>query len=118
MRLTGFPPTVRALVQERAEMRCERCGIYCERGQLHHRRPRQHGGSRRPDTNRASNALWLCSTLDHGLDCHGYIESERTNSYAHGWLLRQNQSPPAVKVFRRSVWVLLDDDGGVQEVAA
>jgi 5-methylcytosine-specific restriction enzyme A len=84
-----------------------RAGTGCDQraGHIHHRRPRRLGGSRRADTNRPSNLLHLCA--DH----HTAVESLRTRAYALGLLLPAGADPAASPVFRRGVWMLLDDDG-------
>jgi hypothetical protein len=96
----------------------ERAGYACEidggmlgdvRGRdwvIHHRRPRQQGGSRRPDTNLPSNLLLVCPAH------HEEIESRRAEAYAVGWLLPQNADPAAVAVLvQRSRFVYLTADG-------
>ena len=108
--MSGFPLKVRALVIERAQGRCELCGEAKPGMQCHHRRPRQMGGSRRDDTNVASNALYCCSE-DHSL-----IESRREWAYSLGYLVRQGCSPDSVPVLRRGEWCLLDDAGGFRAV--
>jgi hypothetical protein len=111
-RRTGFSPETRACIIDRATdvngvVRCEKCGGQYSGLQLHHRRPRQAGGSRRPETNLPSN----CLVLDDM--CHLWVESYRTLSYANGWLLKSGQFPADVPVLRRNVWVQLRDDGSV-----
>lgn len=105
--MTGFSRGVRDIVLRRADGRCERCGMFTDLLQLHHRRPRAAGGSRRPDTNLASNAAALCP------GCHVVTESRRADAMFQGWLVRQEQSPAQTPVFRWGQWVLLGDDGGV-----
>lgn len=109
--MTGFSQATRELVYARATdenglMRCERCGSgeYSD-VQLHHRRPRQMSGSKRPDTNEASN----CLALDGG--CHRWVESYRAKSYDAGWLLRSGQTPAEEPVVYRGEWCLLTDSG-------
>ncbi|MGE2733807.1 HNH endonuclease [Mycolicibacterium vaccae] len=109
-RRTDFPPPVVEIVDERAGGRCERCGEIASDLQNHHRRPRGSGGSRRPDTNVASNAGRLC-----GL-CHRTVESYRAKAYDEGWLVRQSQSPMATPVLYRGRWVLLDDLGDTYRI--
>lgn len=110
MRATGFPPTVRQLIVERSSGRCEVMAAGCTftATAIHHRRPRGMGGSRRPDTNLASNGLATCDS------CHRYIESLRDESHSRGWLVMQNQSPAAIPAVHRGQWALLLDDGSVQ----
>lgn len=105
-RETGFAPMVRCLIYERSAGRCERCNDWASDCQIHHRRPRGMGGTRRPDTNTTSAGVLLCGS------CHRIVESYRAQAYDDGWLVRQSQSPREVPVLRRGVRVLLDDEGG------
>ena len=77
--------------------------------QLHHRRPRGAGGTRRPDANSPANLLHICQP------CHVAIESFRLVALDRGLLISQHSSEPVscVGVWRRGVWVLLTDAGGV-----
>jgi hypothetical protein len=107
----GFPPAVRAIILERSGGVCEYCGL--QRGtDAHHRRPRGLGGSRRKDTNTASNALWLCGA------CHRWAESHRTDALHEGILCLQIESPRKSAVRYRGRYVFLDDLGNVLEEAA
>lgn len=103
--MTGFSAAVCGLIDARSEGYCEVCGA--DRAfERHHRRPRGAGGSKRGDTNTASNSLHTCG------HCHRLIETNRALSYAVGWLLPQSQSPDQQRVLRRGDYVLLDDEGG------
>jgi len=99
-------------VLDRDGYRCVRCSapIVGDRGDtwvLHHRRPRGMGGTTRADANSPANLLSLCA------GCHGYVESERYESYTQGWLVHMHHDPAAVPVLHdMDGWVLLDDDGG------
>ena len=77
---TGPSAEVRAEVIARARGRCERCGTWADQGQVHHRKPRQMGGTSRPEINDASNLVLLCQL------CHDDVESHRTDAYEAGWL--------------------------------
>jgi 5-methylcytosine-specific restriction enzyme A len=112
--VTGFSTEVREIVRERAGY--ENGYIVCEvqaacQGravaiwELHHRRARGMGSSKRPETNQAANALAICR------DCHLVVESRREDAYRNGWLLHQNQMPTEIPVLRRHKWVLLDNRG-------
>lgn len=115
--MTGFSPQVKQLMRDRALMdgmiRCEVMAVCQGRAaslwQLHHRRPRGMGSSRRPETNQAANGLHVCA------DDHRYIESHRELALRNGWLVRQNQTPADVPVLYRHRWCLLSDDGSVVE---
>lgn len=109
MKSSGFPAFVRQLIRQRADDRCERCGQRFGT-QAHHRRPRGAGGSRREDTNTASNSGWMCS------ECHLWVESHRTEALNEGWLVRQHHTPVDIPVNYRGQPVFLDDTGGLQPV--
>lgn len=111
--MTGFSPAVCATIDERSGRICEVCGVG-KATQRHHRRPRQAGGSKRDDTNTASNSLHAC------FPCHTLIEHNRSLGYLMGWLLPQSQSPDRERVMYRGDWVLLGTDGGIEpwQVAA
>ena len=106
MRQTGFPLAVRAQIIERSGGCCEVCGQAKPGMQVHHRRPRKMGGSRLPDTNTASNGIFVCA------DDHTLIESARMWALLQGLLLRQNQHPAKEPVNLHRGRVLLDDEGG------
>jgi 5-methylcytosine-specific restriction protein A len=110
MRRTGFPLSVRVLIIERANGVCELCGGAKPGMQVHHRRPRGMGGSRRDDTNTAANGIYCCA------DCHSTIESHRWLAQERGLLLRQHQEPTEVPVQLHGVRWFLTDDG--KKVAA
>ena len=104
--MSGFPKTVRDIITTRAGGRCEICGADAPE-QLHHRRARGMGSTKRPDTNTASNGLAVSNK------CHTMLESRREKALDMGWLVHQNQSPADVPVFRRGHWVMLLDTGQV-----
>lgn len=103
--MTGFSKAVRGVVEARSGGVCERCGTN-PAVQIHHRRPRSMGGSRRKDTNLPANGLSVC------VPCHCAIESDRDEALRHGWLVRQGRDPKLVPVFRRGQWVRLNNEGG------
>lgn len=106
--MTGFSPTVRAVIHERAQGYCERCGE--KRGtEAHHRRPRGIGGTRRASTNKPSAGLWLCG------GCHRFVESNRAYAYEQGWLVRQHHEPVDISVLYRGTLVYLDDRGNMHD---
>lgn len=110
-RNTGPTAAVVDAVLDRAQYACEiqGCAVGDRRGidyHLHHRRPRQQGGTRRRDTNLPSNLMLLCPP------CHVEVESRRAEAYAVGWLLPQNAKPAEVAVLvQRDRWVYLTADG-------
>jgi 5-methylcytosine-specific restriction protein A len=98
----------RELVKRRAGDCCERCGAAISADHsYHHRRPRGMGGTKRKDT--AANLVLVCGSGTTG--CHGLIESQRTASFATGWLVRQHQDPASVPIDRHGAWVLLTEHG-------
>ncbi|CAM3288465.1 HNH endonuclease [Stackebrandtia soli] len=77
--------------------------------QIHHRQPRQMGGTKDPAINSPSNLIVLCG------DCHRRVESHRADAEAHGWIVRRPYIPSHEPILRRGVWVYLLDDGEVSE---
>jgi 5-methylcytosine-specific restriction protein A len=104
---TGPSAETVALVKARSGGGCEKCGNAMAE-QIHHRRPRASGGSRRSDTNSPANLLHICAR------CHAEIESHRNWGYVNGWLLQQHQDPTKVPVVLRHGTVLLTDTGEVE----
>jgi hypothetical protein len=86
---TGPSPEVRALILDRDDHRCRRCGTYVwQDAEIHHRRPRKRGGTSRPEINSPENLVTLCKP------CHRTVESHRTEAYDHGWLVREGIDGP------------------------
>lgn len=112
---TGFPKKVRDLIEARAGGQCEAMWVLTCNGrpeQIHHRRPRGAGGSKASAVNRAGNGIFICEP------CHRLIESQRDAARAAGLLVSLHESHPAnVAVVRRGDLVLLDDFGGVHQLA-
>lgn len=105
-----FPAGVRSLVAARSGGVCELCGKK-PADSIHHRRGRGMGGDRRPDTNRAANALHLCG--DGTVGCHGWAESHPAEARALGVKLRRHETPVEVPVQLAGGLVWLDDDGNI-----
>jgi 5-methylcytosine-specific restriction protein A len=91
-RNTGPSRKVREEVIKREGGRCRRCRrqLSLGEGQVHHRQPRQMGGTRRPWINHPLNLAYLC------LPCHLHIESHRQESYDMGWLVPMGMDPREV----------------------
>ena len=104
--MTGFAKPVRDLIMARSENHCEICGVAVPE-QIHHRRARGMGSTRRPETNQPANGLAACSR------CHEFVESRREFALDRGWLVRQNQSPADVPLVYQGNWAVLTDDGAV-----
>lgn len=108
-----IPKRTVELVYSRAGYACERCGTNESRfWSIHHRRPRGMGGTKRSDTNTASNLILVCGSGTTG--CHGWIESNRAEALGLGLLVHQFISPLGAPVTLTVGRVLLDDDGGWQ----
>lgn len=108
--MSGFSAVVRQQVRERAgiqgeHVKCEVCGAWSDIVQLHHRRARGMGSTKRPETNLPSNSLACCG------GCHQMIESWRADALKKGWLLRQWDDPAATPVQLWDGLYLLSDDG-------
>lgn len=86
-RMTGPSQATRKVVRARAGELCELCQM--PGTQIHHRMPRQMGGSRGEEINLPSNLILLC------LRCHGLIEANRERSYDLGLLVRRTVSDVA-----------------------
>lgn len=101
----GLPAPQRGLIVERAQGLCERCGR--PGTDVHHRQPRQMGGTRRAEVHAATNLVLLCR------DCHHHIEVHRDDGYRSGWLVHSWDDPASVPLrvwlYRMEVW--LENDG-------
>ena len=84
-RQTGPTPQVRQEVYGRDRGACVRCASADGPFQVHHRRPRAAGGTRRLDANSPANLVLLCEP------CHRHVESHRTEALAAGLLLPQGR---------------------------
>jgi hypothetical protein len=78
---------VRALLLLRCGGRCEVTGdaLHTGRWSVHHRRPRGMGGTDRPDVHSLANLLAVTGDGTRGV--HGWIESNRDDARALGWLV-------------------------------
>lgn len=105
MRSTGPSSTTRQLIWDRGNQICESCAVV-PGTQIHHRKPRQLGGTRDEAINEPQNLLLLCNR------CHAWIESNRTLAYEAGWLVHRNDDPAEVPVVIGRRLVRLDRDAG------
>lgn len=115
MRRTGPTQAVRDLVFSR-DTSCIVCGEPFQL-QIHHRRPRGAGGTKRPETNLPANLVLLC--LEH----HAWVESNRDVARQSGYLVAQQTRPEDVPIVRHGAWTWLCDDGtavplGTSDLAA
>lgn len=115
---TGPARATRDVVLDRSMGVCEMCGIRLyapPRGWLsphaiHHRQPRQMGGTSRPEINSPANLLLLCDGKPNA--CHPWIESHRAAAYELGLLVRAGADPAKKPVvLEGNDWYLLTDDG-------
>ena len=118
--MTGFSADVRQTILARSEGYCEVMAAGCTlmATEIHHRRPRGMGGTKKPEANLASNGLAACRT------CHLRCEAMRNWARENGFVLWQSDNPAEVPVFWRCNWaggrkalVLLDDVGGKRAAA-
>lgn len=93
-----IPAAIREAVLERDGYACTRCGVAIQRPfySLQHRDPRGAGGSRLRHT--MANLVTLCGSGT--TRCHGHVESQRTESYALGWLVPNGAVPEEWPVLR------------------
>jgi hypothetical protein len=115
MRNTGPSSSVVEAVLERGQYCCEICSaaVGDRRGvdwSIHHRRPRQMGGTRWAGINLPSNLMLVCGSGTTG--CHGVVESHRAGAVAAGWLVLSRTDPATVAVLiTRDRWCYLTNDG-------
>ena len=101
-----FTEKTRELIQERADYRCEICGIrMAYGGQIHHRQPRGMGGSRNKEIASPANGIYV------HMNCHAMVESIRSRAYTMGWLVHRGRSIGSQEVRLWDGWFLLTDDG-------
>jgi hypothetical protein len=105
MKSQGFSDQIKQSIKERANGRCEICGMAAPHAQYHHRRPRGMGGSRKMDTNQCANGMYLHP------HCHGIVEMNRKTSLMNGWLVPQHKEPIDQPVKRFDGWWHLTHDG-------
>jgi 5-methylcytosine-specific restriction protein A len=107
-----FSQKTRDLIHHRAKGKCEKCGIPLLGGlaQIHHRRPRGMGGTKRKESGSAANGLYV------HLKCHMDIESNRTAALDNGWLVQQFLEPADIPVKLWNGWFTLAADGSLNEV--
>ncbi|MBS4102440.1 HNH endonuclease [Tsukamurella paurometabola] len=95
----------RRIVIERSEGYCERCGNGSMAVTMDHRKPRSQLGKWEP-----ANISALCG---HGtIGCHSWKEHNPRDAAELGFRVWSYQDPREVPVFRRGVWVVLDNEGG------
>lgn len=109
-----IPKANRQIVQGRAFGRCERCHKIELNGDLHHRRVRGIGGSRRTDRHDPSGLLYLCRT------CHDWTHNHPFDARDLGLIVSRNSTSrycdiPVVDLYGRAR--LLDDEGSWTEVS-
>ena len=119
--MTGFSQHVKQMIFARSEGYCEVLSLACELAatEIHHRRPRGMGGTKKPETNYASNGLAICRR------CHLKCEAMRSWAIDNGFIVRQSDNPAEIPVWWRSSWsgnrkamVLLDDGGALRKETA
>jgi hypothetical protein len=105
-----IPRKVRAAVLARDNEACVCCGqnVTYIPYSIHHRKPRQMGGTNDPRINGMANLLTLCGTGTTG--CHGYIESHRDEARETGYLLRSVEDAPTTPVLAFVGWLTFSDE--------
>lgn len=95
-------------ILERANHVCELCYGPLSSMSVHHRRPRQMGGTKAEWINSHENLLALCGSGTTG--CHGHVESRRQDAYGLGWLLRHGMDPAFTPFcdLRGNWWLLFE----------
>lgn len=112
-RPTGPDRGTRQVVHERDQGRCVRCTAPASN--THHREGRGMGGRQDPlEQARINSPAYLLSLCGSGTTgCHGWVETNRTQARAEGYLLRRNAPRPAatVPVLTAAGWELFTDTG-------
>lgn len=111
MRRTGPSQAVRDGIYLRDGFRC----VICQDSdflQIHHRRPRGMGGTRRESTNGPAGLVLLCER------CHAAVESQRDLARQRGFLVPQHTEPADVALIHHGVWSWLADDFTVTPLGA
>lgn len=91
MKGPAITPAQRQRTLERDGFACVRCGAGPFGLSIHHRQPRGMGGSTLAAQHAGTNLLSLCG--DGVCGCHGWVESNRTQGYAEGWLVPRWAEP-------------------------
>lgn len=74
------------------------------------------GGTRNPLIHSPANLLDVCGSGNTS-GCHGYVESNRVQAVACGWLLPAGGDPLSVPVLTGGRWVHLSETGTYLEVS-
>lgn len=105
-----FTEKARKVIKERANGRCELCGVRAEEtAQIHHRKPRGMGGTKNPASRSVANGLFV------HFRCHQRIELNRAEAIKNGWLVLQS-GDLSQPVLLHYGWVVLHEDGSVYEL--
>ena len=108
----------RAVVLERDENTCQRCGVNVlyRLASIQHRIPRGSGGSAK--VWQPSNLALVCGSGTTPGSCHNWMEHEdREQAEFDGWLLPKLNADINTErelLFTIHGWVLFDDEGGCQ----
>lgn len=118
--MTGVTTRVRQIVLERDLHTCQLCGryIYGDTYSLQHRVARGMGSSGRDWKNLPANLVTVCGHATEPGKCHQFIESHPAEAERLGYRVRQGANPASVPVKTYRGWLLLDNDGTFEEVAA
>lgn len=99
----------RAIVRERANGACERCGRAGVLITLHHRRKRSAGGEWSP-----SNCVMVCGHGTSADRCHSWIEDNPNEAEDSGWHCRPWDNPADIPVTMSGSLAYLLEDGTLQ----
>lgn len=85
--MSAIPKQTIALVHQRDEESCVRCGTWG--GNVHHRMMRSQAP--KDAVHRVENLALLCGSGTTG--CHGWVHANPAESYDNGWLVPSWSSP-------------------------
>lgn len=97
--MSGYTAAVKAAVDLRDDLTCQRCGKRLRPGEpfsRHHRYPRGMGGGNRAHAGRLAVIVTLCGSATTPGSCHEWVERNRALAYATGWLLRTGYDPETI----------------------
>lgn len=79
-----IPTSKRQAVHKRDGRHCQRCGVGCMTGEIHHRRSRS---VRDDHTHCLCNLVYLCNR------CHRFLTEHPMDGYLTGWMVRRARAP-------------------------
>ena len=106
-----IPEEIKEVVRERSDYTCEamipEAGCEWKATDMHHRQMRSQGGQ-----HTVQNIVFLCRPCHHWTHLHPAI------SYTSGVLVKSTGDPSTTPVKRRGGFIILTEEGGVEDLNA